>query len=618
MRRFAAFRRTAAFTFLMATPCLGPPAARAADPQPYEVVLRPSGDDALDAAVTDSSTLTQLKDKSPVGGFALVQRARDDAARFEAAAHAFGYYDSTVTVAIGGHPIGDPALVDTIDRAPAAPPLPVSVAIDPGPRFHLGQVTIDGTPPLNAGPPPNIWPPLGIGSGQDALAANVLAAKEQLLAALREAGYPLATVTLLPAVLHRDRRELDVAFQVATGPKAAVGSIRFTGLRDVSETFMRARLALKSGDPFSPSGIETARQELLSLGVFASVRILPAEALDSHGDLPLDVTVEERKPHAVDFGAAWSTDLGANLNAAWHHRNLFGQAEQLNLTAAVQLGGSATDKPGAQLGAQFIKPDFLRHDQSLEVSVNLVDQNLIAYDQRALIERIGMTRKLSPHWSLQAGILAEQESVTQEDIGRRYNFVGLPISLKFDSTTNLLDPVAGIRAALSVTPVQSLSGGGFYLITQLSGSAYFDLGHSGRSVIAVRGLLGQASGVGVFGLPPDQRLYAGGSGTVRGYRYQSIGPQFADRKPTGGTAVSAASIEFRQRFLQHWGAATFVDLGQVSGDGKLFSAGWRAGAGAGLRYYTPIGPIRLDFAMPLNPVRGGDSFEVYIGIGQAF
>jgi translocation and assembly module TamA len=82
--------------------------------------------------------------------------------------------------------------------------------------------------------------------------------------------------------------------------------------------------------------------------------------------------------------------------------------------------------------------------------------------------------------------------------------------------------------------------------------------------------------------------------------------------------VAAGPIEFRQRFLENWGAAAFLDAGQASDNGKPFTANWRTGAGAGLRYYTPIGPIRVDVAVPLMQVRGGDSFEVYIGIGQAF
>jgi translocation and assembly module TamA len=615
MLRFAHCRRTV--TILALIMGFAPLSGHAADPQPYEVTFAPTGDAGLDAAVRDSSSLQDLRDKVPVGGFALVQRARDDATRFEEAAHAFGYYDGHADITIAGRPLSDSALADAIDAVPAQPELPVTVTIDLGVRFHIGQIAIQGVVP------PSVVQSVNLKPGQDAIAANVLAARDRLLAALRDTGYPLATVTLQPSILHPDRKTLDVAFLVETGPKAALGAIQFAGLRDVSQDYMRRRLTIRPGQPFSASKIEAARTDLMSVGVFSSVRIVPADHLDPQGDLPLTVDVEERKQHAVDVGAGWSTDLGANLTAAWHHRDLFGEAEQLNLTSSVSLGGDATTSPGAQIGVQFIKPDFLMRDLSLDVSVNWVDQNLIAYDQVGLIEKIGVTWKFAPHWSVLGGILAEQERVTQEGTGRPYDFIGLPVGIKYDSTKNLLDPTNGIRAAVTAMPVESLAGpGGFYTILQASGSVYLDLRPgeetAGRTVVAMRALVGQVSGAGPSGLPPDQRLYAGGSGTVRGYRYQSVGPLFADGKPSGGTAVSAASVEFRQRFLDHWGAAAFVDVGQANATGDPFTGDWHAGAGVGLRYYTSIGPIRLDVAVPLDREPGGDSFEFYIGIGQAF
>ena len=110
------------------------------------------------------------------------------------------------------------------------------------------------------------------------------------------------------------------------------------------------------------------------------------------------------------------------------------------------------------------------------------------------------------------------------------------------SGCHLVDIDTGYRAALLLTPLQSFGGSSAtFVVGQLSGSAYFDLSESGRSVIAIRGLVGKAYGADVFSLPPDQRFYAGGSGTVRGFRYQSVGPQFADNKPTGGTAVGAST-----------------------------------------------------------------------------
>jgi translocation and assembly module TamA len=587
--------------------------SHAADPQPYTVTLKPTGDGALDAALQGSATLISLQKSAPVGGFALTERARQDSLRFLTALHSFGYYKAKVVTTIAGHPLDDLNLPGIIDDAPANPPSEVVASFDLGPRFRLGKVTIAGEVP------PDVPGHLDLDSGQPAMAADVLAAQGRLLAALRADGYPMAKVPVPLALLHPDQNLLDVEFQPDTGPKADIGPITFSGLKDMNESFVRKRLLLHQGEQYSPDAIEKARADLSSIGVFSVVRAVPADKLDPDGQLPINFDLTERPLHAVDATVAYSTDLGVNFSTAWHDRNLFRNAEQLNLTASALLGGDAITKPGYNIGAQFLKPDFLMRDQTLEADVNAVDQSLQAYDQKALLEKIALNRKLSKSWTVSLGLSGEQESIVQEGVTRDYNLVGIPASLKYDSTDNLLNPTKGIRAILSATPTYSMgTPSATFLIMQLSGSTYFDVSNDGRSIIAVRGLVGEASGVGVFGLPPDQRFYAGGSSTVRGYRYQTLGPQFPDQKPTGGTAISTGTIEFRQRILGNYGVVGFVDAGQVTSSGSPFTGGWHEGAGIGARYYTSIGPIRLDFAVPLNKLPGGDRFEVYIGIGQAF
>jgi translocation and assembly module TamA len=119
-------------------------------------------------------------------------------------------------------------------------------------------------------------------------------------------------------------------------------------------------------------------------------------------------------------------------------------------------------------------------------------------------------------------------------------------------------------------------------------------------------------------VPADKRLYAGGSDTVRGYKYQTVGPVFPDNQPQGGTSMVAGTVELRQRIGKQFGAVAFVDAGQVSASGWSFDGPWGIGAGLGARYYTSIGPIRLDLAVPVNKLPDSGSFQVYIGIGQAF
>jgi translocation and assembly module TamA len=212
--------------------------------------------------------------------------------------------------------------------------------------------------------------------------------------------------------------------------------------------------------------------------------------------------------------------------------------------------------------------------------------------------------------------------VGQQGTDRLYQLVAIPLSVNYDSTGNadaLNDPTHGLRAALSVTPTQSLGASNLlFLPVQLSGSSYFDMSGDGRSVLALRALVGSILGGSNLSVPPDQRLYAGGSATVRGFSYQSIGPQFPDGSPVGAKSVDAATVEWRQRIGEDWGAALFVDAGQASANGSPFSGALRVGAGVGARYYTPIGAVRLDVAAPLNPMRGGNAFEIYIGLGQAF
>lgn len=592
---------------------LGTSVVWGADPQPYTVTLKPTGNAALDQALHDTSQLISLRDTAPVAGFALVARARDDASRFESALNSFGYYKAAATITIDGRPLDDPNLPDTLDRAPAKPAVPVVGDFTLGPLFHLGRITVQGNVPASA------RAQLGLSSGAPAVASDVLAAQQRLLAAIRGAGHPLAKVDLVPVTLHPAQDLMDVTFQADGGPYANIGAIDITGLKTVNESYVRRRLLLHSGEQFSPTAIEAARADLASVGVFSVVRITPADHVAPDGTIPIAIDVTERPLHAVDFGAAYSTDLGINLNAGWHHRNLFGNAEQLNITGGIQLGGNAITKPGYNAGIQFIKPDFLARDQSLEIDLDAVKQSLEAYDQRALTEKIAINRKVLEHWTISYGLSGEQEEITQEGVDARYNLIGVPLSAKFDNTDSLFDPTRGFRLQLLLTPTESLGhANATFLISQLSGSAYFDLSGGGRTVLATRGLVGKAFGANQFSLPPDQRFYAGGSGTVRGFRYQSVGPQFPDGNPEGGTAISAGSIELRQRILEHYGFVTFIDAGQVTPNGAPFTSQWRVGAGVGARYYTSIGPIRLDVAVPLNRAPRGDAIELYIGIGQAF
>jgi translocation and assembly module TamA len=590
--------------------------ARAADPQPYAVTIETTGDSAIDSTLGESAQLVTLHDKVPVPPFALIARARSDIPRLQTALDSFGYYLNNVSITIGGRTLADSQLPPWLDSVPPNTSVDVKVAVDKGPLFHLGKIEIQGTIPEST------RQALGIRSGDVAIAANVLDARTRLLDALQEDGYALAGVEA--PIVHADdgHRLLDVTYEAHAGPQVEIGTISFKGLKDVNEEFARRVLTIKTGDRYRPSAIEKARRALVAQGVFSGVNVRAADHLSADGRLPLTFDVEERKRHAVTIAGTYSTDLGISLSTTWSHRNLFGSAEQLNLTAAGTGLGTSTTGVGYNLSAQFIKPLFLRPDQTLELDLSGIKENLEAYDQTAQTLAGFLRRRFSEQWSASAGLSLTHDDVSQQGVDRIYELLAAPLTASYDTTGIAdipLDPTGGVRASLVVTPTRSFGGTdvGFFVL-QISGSTYFDLAGNGRSVLALRGLAATILGASANDLPPDQRLYAGGSGTVRGFAYQSIGPQFADGNPEGAKSVDAATLEFRQRIGEDWGGAAFVDAGQASAAGAPFTGTVEVGAGLGARYYTSIGVLRLDLAVPLTHIDGGDTFEIYAGLGQAF
>jgi translocation and assembly module TamA len=615
-------------------------AAHAADPQTYKVELAPVGNDDIDQTLKATSDLISLRASAPVSPFGLIARARSDSDRLKTALESFGYYESLVVVHINGKLLTDPSLGDALTALPKGSTAQVAVSFTLGILYHLRRIDIDteGELPLDA------RETLGLKSGQAAVASAVLAGGARLLSALQEQGYAFAQVDSPVAYEAADAPVLDLSFHVVAGRKVNVGEIRIEGLKRVHESVVRRRLLLHTGDSYKPSAIEAARHDLLAQNVFGQVSVQIGTQADESGGVPITFKFVERLRHAIALSAAYSSDLGGSGGATWTDRNVFGNAEQLTFAASViNLGGSDTTGTGYDTSVKYLIPDFLHRDQSLQFAITAIKQQLQAYDQTAKTASATLTRKLSSVWSVSAGLSTTVETIIQDTtvttdkttgqivpVPQTFNYtlLALPLSVNYDSTnlpTPLEDPRHGFRGSLSVTPTLAIGHpNATFLITQFKVATYFDLNNllpiaPGRSVLAARILAGVAEGAGELSLPPDQRFYAGGTSTIRGYGYQLVGPMFPHTDiPVGGTAITAGGLEFRQRFYSSWGAVAFVDAGQVSASLKPLPDDVRVGAGAGMRYYTPIGPIRFDIAVPVSRRPGEDSFEVYIGLGQAF
>jgi translocation and assembly module TamA len=548
------------------------------------------------------SELKTLEDKPPVSEEALRRRADRDLGRLADAAHSLGYWDAEFSYEI-----------DT-----SVEPAKVTVKVDPGPLYHVASVKVLGPDgqPLSI---PKDETKLPLKPGDPARTAPVVATETALLAALGDNGHPFAKVADRRVEIDKAAHTMDVSYTLDPGPVERFGPVAVTGLEQLNPAYVEGRIRWERGTVYDASKVEETRRGLIESGLFSTVQIVPNPDPDNPGQVVMRVEATERVRRTIGAGLAYNTSQGFGARAFWENRNLFGNAENLRLSAEV----------GQQLDvfrANFRRPDFLTVDQDFLATAEVANDTPIAYNSRREIATAGIERRVGRWLTGGFSFLAKQANVTQlanvtpMTGTQHYQLAGLPAYLKLDETDNLLNPTTGYRAQLNVTPAHTFSGSHLTFSTNvLSGSTYWALGSEQRVVLAGRLALATLDGAPLSQLPSDQRVYAGGGGSVRPYGYLMAGPLAPNNVPIGGRSSLVLNMEARIKITETIGIVPFVDAGSYY-ESPLPQLGRTPlyGIGVGLRYYTAFGPLRLDLATPLHKRSGDSPIQVYISLGQAF
>jgi translocation and assembly module TamA len=529
-----------------------------------------------------------------------------------------GYYASRVEARAAGMPIDDISAADAIDALPSGADVLLEVNVETGPRFITRRmdVQIQGAPGLALARDKF---PLAV--GQPAEAAKILATDEEILNQLQREGRALARIVKRDVVIDHDAQAAYITWQVDPGPVATMGPVSFSGLQRTERDFLARRVPFQPGEPFHPDKLTELRRRMNELGIFSSIRIVRADALDPQGQLPIEVEVTERLPRTIGFSVSYATSEGGGVRAYWQHRNLSGEADSLRLAAEAS-GLIERDllDTGFAITADYRKPDFGQVDQALLARAAVLREINDAYRRRSVLGGGGLERTINKGFIVRGGLELESEIVETAERRDTYFLLSGPVGLTLDRSNSLLDPSRGYRLALDVIPYFELRNlTKPFVKMRATGSTYIDLSGGGSTVIALRASVGVMPGATKDAVPPDKRFYAGGGGSVRGFDYQSAGPRDADHRPLGGESLVEGSVELRQRLTETFGAVAFVDAGTayrgaLPGKGE----GPRIGAGLGVRYYSDFGPIRADIGVPLNRRPGDSRFGLYISIGQAF
>lgn len=582
------------------------------DPVNYTLTLNPgTDDDELKDAIENTALLKQDEGKPVSGDLGLVIKARDDRDRILAALYEKARYGGVVKVMVDGQDLDQlPPNPEFPDRGA----IPVTITVEPGPVFTFGGIVFSGDAEgRNAAD-------YGLVPGARADSTIILKAGEKMVVDLKAEGRPLAKLTERNATADHKTQTVDVVIAAEGGPVAPVGEVGVTGTKTVDADFVQRYSRINAGQPYSPEALNKAAERLRTLGVFSSVTIREADKLAPDGSLPMTIEVSEGKHRYFGVGAQVSNTDGLGLQGYWGHRNLFGQAESLRIEGSVsRIGESALGDMDYSTAILFSKPGAFGPASTFNASLkaSIVDPD--AYKAFTTTAAAGVSVELSDQDTVSAGGEVMWSDVEDAFGKNKYLTAAIPIEYVRDTRDDKLNPTEGYRALINAKPSYEFNRGTVFSSFEGAITGYQALGEEKRFVLA--GKLSAGTIIGgdqLSDIPATRRFFLGGGGTVRGYGYQEISPRDGKGKILGGRSYVSASAEARIGITETIGLVPFIDVGTVSTDEVPDFKDIRAGAGIGLRYATPFGPLRLDVAVPLKKYDGGTSFGVYAGIGQSF
>lgn len=521
-----------------------------------------------------------------VGAAALRRAAITDARAIAEALRAAGYYRAEATSSVD-----DGAVV--FDLAP-------------GPLFKVVGVEIVYDDAGDAARPATLEA-AGVTGPLAPDGARLQQLQQRFVTRLWEIGYPDARIMSRHVDADFDTNEARAAFVFSSGARAAFGPIAIEGANKVSEEYVTALRPFESGEPYQRSKVLKFRDRLAETGLFNAIDVAPGPV--EGGRTPVVVKLEERKARTIGAGVSYSTVEGPGGRIFLEHRNAFGRGER----AFLELEGS---KIRQSIGLEVSRP-LPRETGSAFATLRFSNEPTAAFTARSLETSAGaLVKTADERLQLHGAVALETTGLRSDTEDKRTYLVSFPVAAVWDSEDDLLNPTRGVRASLSATPTTGTSS---FIRVEGDVRTRILFGPRTRYTAAMRARIGATLATTFGDLPSNERLYSGGGASVRGYGFQAVGALDANGVPSGGLSTIESAFEMRARVAKRVQIAAFVDAGSVSPrQWPDFSSRFFAGAGVGVRYFSPAGPIRLDLATPINGRDVDRPLQVYISLGQPF
>ncbi|WP_439858588.1 autotransporter assembly complex protein TamA [Pseudomonas sp. MBLB4136] len=388
----------------------------------------------------------------------------------------------------------------------------------------------------------------------------------------------------------------DIELVYASGPRYQLGSVSFSGDAPFDRELLERMLPFEAGSPYDSELIAELYQAMRTSGYFESVRVDANPASAAGQSIPVDVQLQVRKPRSLGLGLGVSTDVGVRGRANWTRH--WANAKGHSYGAEMELS-----QPRQNVGLWYDVPRDPPLTDKLRYAGGYQYEELADTDSLSRLLKVGPEwhSRLDSGWQRVISLKWQHEEFRLGDDAGLSTLLLPGISFSYLHSDNQLDPNQGYRLQFDLAAAKE---GLLSDADVVHGTALL----KGLTTLADRHRLlgrvqfGATESGGFKAVPPSLRFFAGGDQSVRGYDYQSLSPENAEGDKIGGRYLFAASAEYQYSLTERWRLATFIDQGNSFN--SLDFSGLKSAVGFGLRWVSPVGPLRLDLAHPLDDQGG--------------
>lgn len=396
----------------------------------------------------------------------------------------------------------------------------------------------------------------------------------------------------------------DIELIYDSGPRYALGKVSFAGDTPFDEDLLQRMVPFKAGDPYDSEQIAELNQALQSSGYFEGVRVDAAPAAATNNVIPVAVQLETRKPRTMGLGLGFSTDVGPRIKANWTRHWVNPQGHSYGWETEVSA-------PRQNVGLWYDVPLDPPLTDKLRYAGGYQYEELAGTDSLSKLLTVGPEwhSKLPSGWQRVISLKWQREEYRLGDDSGLSTLLMPGVSYSYLRSDNRIDPHNGYRLQFDTKVAKEGLGSDnnlLYGTALLKGlTTVWD-----KHRLLGRVQFGGSATNGYASIPPSLRFFAGGDQSVRGYDYQSLSPKNSDGDRIGGRYMVAGSAEYQYSVTDKWRVATFIDQGNSFNTLELPNL--KTGVGIGVRWVSPVGPLRLDVARAMDDDGG---FRLHFSMG---